>query len=128
MAKKGLLWILAAYVACILVPIMLAGDNGKRTARRADNPDITKPVLVHRVAPDYPEAARREKIQGEVVLEALVDTDKTVAGITVVNNPEPTLTVAAVAAVWHWRYTPATDKDNQPIAVFLKVAIQFRLS
>jgi protein TonB len=128
MAKKGHLWILTAYAACVLVPLMLAGDNGKGAPRNADDPDITKPVLVHKVAPDYPEDARKEKVQGEVILEALVDKDGTVAGITVVSDPAPTLTEAAVTAVKQWRYTPATDKDNKPVAVFLKVTIQFRLS
>lgn len=128
MAKKGFLWILAAYMTCVLVPIIIAGSGNTREARSADDPGVTKPILVYKVDPQYPEEARQGKLEGVVVLKALIDQEGGVKGLAVVNDAEPVLAEAAMAAVRQWRYKPATDEDNVAIAVNLTITVQFRLS
>jgi len=61
--------------------------------------------LIHHVSPAYPAEARRERIEGTVVLKALVSDDGKVVGVRVVEG-NPTLASAAITAVKQWRYRP----------------------
>jgi len=81
------------------------------------------PVLLAKVEPRYPEAARRAGIEGTVVLEAWIDTDGRVARIGVLNSPSPILSDAAVAAVRLWRYRPTRGSA----ASRKEIRIDFRL-
>jgi protein TonB len=58
------------------------------------------------VIPVYPEAARRKKVQGQVILQATVTKEGTVTDIHALRSPDPRLTNAAIDAVRHWRYRP----------------------
>src|SRR5258708_18199357 len=62
-------------------------------------------LLRHRVEPEYPAEARARKLQGDVVLDVIVDTK----GNVVTAEPkdgDPLLRDAAVKAVRQWRYKP----------------------
>jgi TonB family protein len=61
--------------------------------------------LVHRVAPVYPAQARLLRLEGTVVLSAMVMEDGTVRDVKVVEGL-PELAQAAVDAVKRWRYKP----------------------
>ena len=61
--------------------------------------------LIHHVQPPYPGAARRERIEGTVVLKAIVSETGKVAGVRLVEG-NPTLATAAISTVKQWRYRP----------------------
>jgi TonB family protein len=61
---------------------------------------------IHNVDPEYPVLARQARIQGKVVLEAVIETDGRVTDVRVVESPHPMLDEAAIAAVQQWRYKP----------------------
>ena len=61
--------------------------------------------LVHHHAPTYPAEARKDKVEGTVVLKALIDESGTVTGVRLVEG-DPTLATAAIQAVKRWRYRP----------------------
>lgn len=84
------------------------------------------PVLVTRVEPEYPEAARRAYRTGKVVLSFTVQPSGSVTDVEVVQSAGPELDQAAVAAVSRWRYEPAMQGD-QPAASRGTVAIPFSL-
>ncbi len=88
-------------------------------------PEMTPPVLVHRVEPDYPEAARRARIEGKVILRAVIAESGAVQSVQVLRSV-PLLEEAAVEAVQKWRYTPAR-LDGEPLRVYLTVVVTFQL-
>jgi len=82
------------------------------------------PVLKTRVEPQYPAAARRAGIGGDVVLKIVVERDGTIGGVFAVQEGPFGLTEAATDAVRRWVYTPAR-LDGRPIAVFKTVRVRF---
>jgi len=82
---------------------------------------------VSRVAPDYPEAARRRGIEGLVLLEAVLDAEGRVAHDIAVLRSVPDLDAAAVAALRRWRFRPARDETGRAVPVILEVPIRFVL-
>jgi protein TonB len=75
--------------------------------------------------PDYPPAARAAKIQGIVVVQALVRADGTV-GETRVMRSIPGLNEAAVTAVKSWRFFPAL-RDGKRVEQWVAVPVRFTL-
>ncbi len=59
--------------------------------------------LLYRVEPDYPEEARRQGVQGPVVLDLHIGKDGLVQGADLVSG-HPLLAQAATAAVKQWRF------------------------
>ena len=89
--------------------------------------DVKEPVEIQRVQPTYPEEARKNRIQGRVVVQAVIDTKGNVQKAEAVESPDPMLTEAALGAVKQWTYKPATKK-GKPVKVYLTVTVAFKLS
>lgn len=85
------------------------------------------PVLKSRVEPQYPQAARKAGIGGEVVLQIVVERDGTIGGVVPLQEAPMGLTTAATDAVRRWVYEPAR-LDGRPIAVFKTVRVRFTLA
>ena len=67
---------------------------------------IQAPTLLHRVEPVYPPVAVSARLQGLVILEALVDHDGTVADVKVLRSAGSVLDREALIAVRQWQYSP----------------------
>ena len=67
----------------------------------------TPPILISRIDPVYPTAAKAKKIEGVVVLRTRIDKDGRVKKAEVLSG-DPLLTQAALDAVRQWRYKPST--------------------
>jgi protein TonB len=67
---------------------------------------IQAPTLVRRVEPFYPPTAVDARLQGIVILEAIVDRDGSVAEVKVLRSASPLLDREALLAVKQWRYSP----------------------
>ncbi|GAB4369076.1 MAG: hypothetical protein Kow0062_02710 [Acidobacteriota bacterium] len=91
---------------------------------------VTMPELIPgtRVEPEYPELARRARIEGKVFLQAVIRKDGTVGDIKVLKEPPGNLGFAekAIAAVSQWRYKPATQ-NGRPVDVYMTVTVNFTL-
>ncbi|HEY2956082.1 MAG TPA: energy transducer TonB [Candidatus Eisenbacteria bacterium] len=85
------------------------------------------PEATRRVPPAYPRAAKKAKIEGEVVLEAMVGADGAVGEVRV-SKSVPELDAAAIASVLEWRFAPALDCRGQPVACRIVIPVQFTLS
>jgi len=85
------------------------------------------PVVMSRVAPDYPEMARVRGIEGRVLLEAIVDREGRIEPEIKVLKSVTTLDKAAVEALRQWRFTPGRDANGQTVRVILEVPIRFVL-
>ncbi len=80
-------------------------------ARAADDRAIKS-----RVAPVYPEMAKRMKIAGAVKLEASVDAEGKVTDVKAVSGNR-LLAVAAEEAVRKWRFVPASGESSVSVEV-----------
>jgi len=81
--------------------------------------------LLHRVEPDYPDAALQQHVQGQVLLDVRIGTDGSVQGLRVASGPAQ-LAQAATDAVRQWRFRPRSEKGS-PVAVQTTVTLSFRL-
>jgi TonB family protein len=88
--------------------------------------DVEQPVLIHKVSPEYPEIARKARIQGVVILEAVITKKGIVENVKVLRGLHPILDQSAVNAVQQWRYKPAT-LNGVPVKVYFTVTVKFRL-
>jgi periplasmic protein TonB len=86
---------------------------------------IQAPRKIVNVAPVYPSIAQSNRVQGKVVLEALIDVDGHVDHVRVL-EPVPLLTDAAITAVRQWVFTP-TKLNGQPVQVIMTVTVDFRM-
>jgi protein TonB len=87
---------------------------------------VTAGLLIHRVQPPYPVLARSARIQGEVVLRAIIDKDGSITDLQLVTG-HPMLVPAAIAAVKEWRYRPYL-LNGQPVEVETTINVIFTLS
>ena len=83
-------------------------------------------LLIHKVQPIYPLAARNNHIQGTVVLNALIGRDGRISELERISGP-PELTPAAAGAVQQWRYKPYL-LDGKPVQVRTQITVIFTLS
>jgi len=88
--------------------------------------EMERPVKLYAPMPEYTEIARRARIQGLVVLEAVIGVDGSVGEVEVLRPLPMGLSEAAARAVEEWRYRPAT-LDGRPLAVILTVTVDFSL-
>jgi protein TonB len=87
---------------------------------------IAEANLIHDVAPTYPAEAGRARIEGTVVLMAVIGEDGTVKDVRV-ESGLPILAQAAIDAVKRWRYKPYT-LNGEPVEVDSRITINFTLS
>lgn len=82
--------------------------------------------LIYRVQPEYPALARQARIQGTVILHALISREGRIENLQLVSG-HPMLVQAATAAVRQWRYRPYVLND-QAVEVETQITVNFTLS
>jgi protein TonB len=89
------------------------------------NPEL---ILETRVQPKYPEIARKAKVAGRVILQAIVRQDGSVGDIQVLTSPGKSFGFdeSAVEAVRQWRYKPGLQ-NGKPVDVYFTVVVEFTL-
>jgi len=86
---------------------------------------IKEPRRVSGLPPEYPLIARSARVQGVVMLEAVIDERGEVGRIKVLRSV-PLLDQAAITAVQQWRYTP-TLLNGVPVSVLMTITVNFTL-
>jgi protein TonB len=87
---------------------------------------ITPPARIKYVAPVYPELARKNRVEGTVIIEATISVDGQVEDARVLRS-NPWLDEAALHAVRSWEYSP-TLLNGRRTAVIMTVTVTFRLN
>jgi len=91
---------------------------------------VTLPVLIAetKIKPDYPELARVARIEGRVILQAIVLKDGSVGELEILNCNRPGMGFeeAAAEAVTQWRYKPAMQR-GKAVDVYFTVRVDFEL-
>jgi protein TonB len=86
---------------------------------------VIEGLLIQRVTPTYPALARQTRVQGPVVLQAVISRNGTIENLQVLSG-HPMLVKAALDAVRQWRYRPYL-LNNEPVEVETQITINFTL-
>jgi TonB family protein len=96
---------------------------GEKAAVILSSQGAEKHLLRHQ-PPVYPAEARKQRIEGTVVLKAVVSEGGKVEGVRLVEG-DPTLATAAISAVKQWRYRPYLREGKaQPFQTIVLVEFQ----
>jgi periplasmic protein TonB len=88
---------------------------------------VTQGLLVRKVEPTYPQMAKIARVQGAVLLAALIGKDGTIQNLHVVSTASPLLNQAALDAVKQWKYKPYI-LNGEPVEVDTNITVNFTLS
>jgi protein TonB len=86
---------------------------------------IKEPTKVRHVPPVYPAIAQQARVEGIVIIEAIIGVDGRVQQARVLRS-QPLLDEAALAAVRQWLFTP-TLLNGVPVPVIMTVTVHFKL-
>jgi periplasmic protein TonB len=89
-------------------------------------PGVVAPTLVKRKEPNYPVTSIRQRIKGDVTLEAVVGIDGNVEKARVKTPLHPSLDFEALKAIKEWQFQPARFNDA-PVRVVVEVMMSFRM-
>jgi len=108
----------------------LGGVEGGMPGAPAEEPirvggEVQPPKKLKDVRPEYPVTARNARVEGTVILEAVIDSRGMVADVRVLKSI-PLLDEAAVEAVKQWRYQ-ATMLNGEAVAILMTVTVNFGL-
>jgi TonB family protein len=107
-------------------------ESGLKTQQATSPANIHVPVpaevmerlLVHRVPPTYPAAARKENLQGIIAVDIVVDRDGSVVSMRALNGPDVLARAATDALRW-WKFEPYRV-NGEPAVVETTVAVEFK--
>jgi TonB family protein len=123
------------YYSMLLSMPNLNSGGGSWTIRFAElNPDVlhrseedlSGPVAISKVDPAYPLELMSDRIEGTVVLYAVIHSDGTVGEVRVLEGVESQLDENAMAALKHWKFRPG-HRGGVPVDVEAVVHIPFRV-
>jgi protein TonB len=87
---------------------------------------VTSGLLIHKVQPPYPTLAKSARIQGDVVLKAVIDREGNIQDLQLVSG-HPMLVPAAIEAVKQWHYRPYL-LNGQPVEIETTITVIFTLT
>ena len=105
-------------------PSATGNSTGQPTRVRVGG-NVQPPKLISAPPPVYPMLARQSRIQGDVVLNAVITKDGNVTDLSVISG-HPLLVQAAEDAVRQWKYQ-TTLLNGEPVEVEITVTIHFAL-
>ena len=109
-------------------PVRLAAPEPGLRVERPDPLMIPAQDADGNRGPDYPDAARRNHLQGVVLLRLHIGTDGTVTRVeTLHSSGSAILDAAATAALARWHFLPA-EQDGQPVVSYRDQPVEFLLS
>ena len=83
-------------------------------------------LLIRKVNPAYPPLARQARIQGTVILQALISKDGNIENLQLISG-HPMLAPSAIEAVKQWKYKPYL-LNGEPVEVETQVQVNFTLA
>ena len=88
--------------------------------------EVTRPEKVSGEPPQYTELARRARVTGVVIVEAVIDEQGNITDTRVLKGLPMGLDRQAVDAVKAWKFKPATLR-GKPVAVYYTLVVNFQL-
>ena len=87
---------------------------------------IQSAKLIRHPAPAYPAIAKMARVQGDVILQAVIAKDGSIRDLKLQSAASPLLVNAAMDAVKRWLYQP-TLLNGEPVEVLTEITITFSL-
>jgi TonB family protein len=116
----------------VLLLLLLSGGDEKQSPPSPEpgvfrvGPGVTPPKIRHKEEPDYTRAASDAKVQGQCLLELIVDEHGMPTKIAVLSPLGFGLDEQAIDAISKWRFVPG-QKDGIPVKIQATVEVNFRL-
>lgn len=88
--------------------------------------NVKAPVATDRVKPNYTDAARKARVSGVVVVEAIIDKNGNVDNVRVIKGLPAGLAEEAVRAVKKWHFKPGT-LNGKPVDTIFNLTVTFAL-
>jgi TonB family protein len=88
--------------------------------------NVTRPEKISGSPPVYTIEARKARITGVVILEAIIDEQGNVTDVKVLQGLPMGLDQAALEAVKNWKFKPAT-LDGQPVKVYYTLTVNYTM-
>jgi TonB family protein len=120
--------------ALLIGPVAYSQDQHAQVTEPSTNPvqririggNVAQAKIIHLVKPVYPKDAKKDRIQGTILLHAIVAKDGSVQDLQYISGPRE-LMRAAMDAVRQWRYAP-TLLVGQPVEVDTTISVVFTLN
>jgi TonB family protein len=131
------LLVLFAFLARIALPAQSLQDQSGSPTTQGDaaqtppvrvrvSQGVSSGLLIKRVIPKYPKKARKQRIQGQVILRAKISKEGDIVDLVLISG-HPMLAPAAMDAVKQWKYKPYLLK-GEPVEVDTEIVVNFTLS
>ena len=98
---------------------------GKAPLQILVSKDVMQGLILSKVNPEYPEAARKAHVQGTVVLSAVISETGDIEYLRLVSGPKM-LVPPSIEAVKQWKYKPYVLNGN-PVEVKTRIEVNFTL-
>jgi TonB family protein len=102
------------------------GFSGEDTSPVNVAPAVMEANLILSRVPAYPEVAKADRVEGPVVVRAIISRAGTVQDIHVIQG-DPRLRSAAAEAIYKWRYRPYL-LNGQPVEAATTITVDFKLN
>jgi len=110
-----------------VLPLPPANENNTEAAAMTSAVQEARPLYRLNPSPRYPTVARRRGLQGDVVLEVLIDRHGNVGDLRVwKSSGHPILDRAAMDSVKKWSFVPGM-RGKEPLKMWVRIPIQFKL-
>lgn len=96
-------------------------------ASSASKRRVEQPKAVRVVRPEHPPELKQNLVNGDAVIEGLVDAQGRVQETTIISETHEGFGEAAAEALRQWEFEPGTV-DGQPAPLRVRVPFEFRLS
>jgi protein TonB len=118
---------LLAVLACAGLAVLAGAQTEpvKQPSRLKVSSGVAEGLKTHSVNPKYPREARDKGTQGDVILQATIDTKGNVTNLNAVKG-DPILADASIEAVKQWKYRPYM-LNGEPVEVETTIKIQFHM-
>ena len=111
----------------------LSSSVGSWTVRFAElnasgpaSENLSAPEAIIKVDPAYPQDLMHDRVEGVVVLYAIIRSDGSVDGVRILEGIDQRLDENARKALEQWRFRPGT-KNGQPVDIEAVVRVPFRV-
>jgi periplasmic protein TonB len=100
------------------------GNQNTFALNQVDQP----PVVVRKVEPEFPAAARKMDLSGRVVAKFLVKPDGHVSNVTILEmHPSGIFEQSVIEALTKWEFKPGIYRDK-PVSTWVVLPVRFRLA
>lgn len=103
-----------------------AENIATNASERVEMSGETSDAVSRSVTPSYPLLARQMKVEGSVILMAMISRDGTIQELRVLSGP-PILASSAREAVKQWHFKPHYE-GSQPVETVARVTVNFTIS